>query len=176
MTPDLTTLRAPAFHIGRHYYRLDPVREGGLRWRFRLTDDLFVPLSGCVPKGRVISFRDKHGDEWMSICDSGIHISQWYCWNGCTPKRYIPYLRVWLGTPDFESAILASCVHDALYQFSCTEHFPLHRSDCDEIFRRLIEAKGGKRIARIYHGAVRRWGRWSGDPTERGEYSTVLHP
>lgn len=175
MIPDYNTMLVPDFRIGRHYYRLDPIREGGLRWRFRLTNDVHIQLHGIVPKGRVISFRDSSGSEWMSICYSGITVRQWYQWNGCTPKRYVPYLRFWIGTPDFDSAILASCVHDALYQFSCTPDFPLYRADCDEIFRRILLDKGmAPWMVRCYHWAVRKFGNFDGDPTEKVETSVVI--
>lgn len=176
MTIDYQSLQVPDFRIGSHYYRLDPIREGAHVWRFRLLNDRTIKLTGIVPKGRVLSFRDSHGSEWLQICYAGLTVRRWYCWNGCTPKRYIPFVRVWIGTPDFRSTILASGVHDALYQFSCTEHFPLHRSDCDEIFKRIMLAHGAKPwLANLYYKAVRKFGRWDGDPSEKGEYSTVIH-
>jgi hypothetical protein len=79
----------------------------------------------------------------------------------------------WCGTPDFKSTLLASLCHDVQYQFSRTEHFPLNRSDVDALFYETICMAGDEDIARIYHGAVRKFGSWTDKP-RNGEFSTLL--
>lgn len=170
---NLSTIHPTEFQEGEQYRRLHPIREGRRLWRFQTTADAFLTVADLLPEGRVISFRDKTEKEWIRMTHNCMVLRKGYAWNGCTPKFYL--LGIWWGTPDFPSTIRASLWHDVLYQFSCTEHFPLHRSDCDAIFRRLIELNGAPRIARLYHGRVRKWGRWDGDPTERGEHSILLH-
>ncbi len=167
------------FHVGEfkrdvHYRCLHPIDEGKRIWRFTYIRDNFLCVPDLLPAGQVISFRDKTGKEWMRMVSDGIWIRAGYSWNGCTPKYY--FLWRWWGTPDFECTVHGSGVHDALYQFSCTPDFPLHRSDCDDIFKKLILLNGGKPwIANLYHKAVRKFGRWDGDPSDKGECSVILH-
>lgn len=163
----------PDFEPGVDYREMSP-QEGRFRYRFiTLMPALFI-VDGLDCEGRIISFRDKSHHEWLRMSDSVITISGGYTWNGCTPKRYSRTLRSWIGTPDFRATIPASLVHDALYQFSHCRHFPLHRSDCDEIFRQMIVKGKSPKIASIYHWAVRKYGRWNGDPSNQGEYSKPL--
>lgn len=170
MSAHLLPDSAPAFLEGQHFRQLHPTREAARRWRFRSLRHTRIKIPGIVP--HTISFRDKYEREWLRVDPYGILVAAAYTWNGCTPKRWVPLLG-WIGTPDFRCTHLASHVHDALYQFSGTAHFPLHRSDCDAIFRRLIELHGDEEIAAIYHAGVRRFGSWSGRPSN-GEHSVIL--
>lgn len=164
----------PDFELDVDYRALHPTKEGDCRYRFvTLLTPLFI-VDGLDCGGRIISFRDKNHHEWLRMSDSVITISGGYAWNGCTPKRYSRVLRRWIGTPDFKATIPASLVHDALYQFSHCRDFPLHRSDCDEIFRQLIVKSGSPKIAETYHWAVRKFGKWDGHPSDQGEYSVIL--
>jgi sarcosine oxidase delta subunit len=171
---NLETLHVGKFRNGINYRPLSPIREGGRKWRYISICRNFLPVERLVTAGRVISFRDKDEREWMRFTDKGAESAAWYAWNGCTPKFY--FLRRWWGTPDFAATIQASMWHDAFYQFSCCHDFPLHRSECDAIFRRIIEHNGSPRIAALYHHYVRKYGRWDGDPTHHGEHSVILHP
>jgi hypothetical protein len=170
----IETLRKPDFRLGEHYYRLDPMRELGVFYRFKTISDCELLIDGLVPEGQVISFFDKRGREWMVMTARGAILRKGYAWNGCTPKVYLPVPGVWIGTPDFDATIPGSAWHDAFYQFACCHHFPLHRWECDEVFRRIIEMHGSPRIAKVYHAAVRKWGGWDGDPSREGEWSAVV--
>lgn len=161
----------PEFVVAKHYRQLHPTREGRRRYRFVSMRHVRVNCHGLVNRDSVIQFRDARGHVWMTLDKFGILIAENYAWNGCSPKRWVwPF--GWCGTPDFACTILASLVHDALYQFSATAHFPLDREHCDAIFREIIDLHGEDEIADIYHGAVRKFGSWSARP-KNGEFSTL---
>jgi hypothetical protein len=159
----------PVFEEGHEYRQLHPTKEGKCRWRYATTRGTRLSLRGVTEKN--IYFHDRNEKVWGRIDRFGIYIEEGYAWNGCTPKRWIwPF--GWCGTPDLNTQ-LASLVHDFLYQFCRTEHFPLHKSDVDAIFYHTIAMSGDEDIARIYHGAVKKFGKWCDKPND-GEFSTVL--
>jgi hypothetical protein len=133
------------FVEGVHYRQLG--REGG-RYRFELLETVRVKLKWRVP---AIKFLHR-GVEWLRFENSHAIIPAGYRWNGCSPKRWVPVFG-WVGTPDPPNSRLGSLVHDALYQFSPTKHFPLRRDQADEVFFDLMESSGF-RWAGLYHGAV----------------------
>lgn len=103
-------------------YRETTPEERMGKWRFVLAEDLHVRMPWRFTGD--ISFRDDAGREWMRITGDIRTIRKGYAWDGCSPKRHLPGVG-WIGTPDPESTRLASCVHDAGYQFSGTPDFPL---------------------------------------------------
>ena len=152
-------------------YRETTAAERHGKWRFVLTEDLLVRMPWRVPG--VISFRDADGREWVRMDGSIRTIRAGYAWDGCSPKRHLPGIG-WVGTPDPESTRLASCVHDAGYQFSGTRHFPLCRDMEDWLFLRILRAENF-RYAGTYYTAVRAlgwqfWGRHA-----RPMFSEVIH-
>lgn len=168
MQPD----RLPEFVEGRNYRELHPVTEGHKTWRFVTTRGLRVPIRQMANLvSGVVLFHDATGKVWGHLDRFGLYIEEGYAWNGCSPKKWIWPLG-WCGTPDFEATILASCVHDFLYQFARTEHFPLHRSDVDALFYHCVAMAGAPRVAGTYHAAVVKYGSWAGQPDE-GAYSTL---
>jgi len=76
-------------------------------------------------------------NKWMLIIDGHVVIKKDYSWNGCT------------GAIDTKKTYIASCVHDALYQFK-----PVYRSIADKVFNQILE-KNGFLFAKIYYFAVR---------------------
>lgn len=166
---DVNLISAPKLERDFHFRQLSPA-EGRRIYRFKTLRHIRYPISGLVDERSVITFHDAAGRQWLQIDRFGALIAEGYAWNGCSPKRWVPVLG-WIGTPDFASTIAASLLHDALYQFHATAHFPLYRSECDALFRDIIHRAGDEEIARIYHTAVRRFGHWS-PTTENGEYST----
>lgn len=166
----IETLRLTLIKEGYNYRQQHPTKEAKRVWRYVTTKDIFLHVIGIVPLEETRIFCDAKGKEWMRITHFGILIRAGYAWNGCTPKRWYPVLG-WVGTPDFKETILGSLFHDALYQFHHTQHFPLHRSDCDLIFKVIIERSGGKKIAAVYYTAVVKFGSWSGKGN--GEYSEI---
>lgn len=161
----------PPFVLGKHYRELSTA-EGNRKYRFRTEYTTRLKLKHLVHETEILCFYCGAGREWMRIDQYGIRIAEGYAWNGCTPK-YGARILGWVGTPDFEDTILASLIHDALYQFHGTKHFPFSRAQCDEIFRQIVELSGSPKIASLYHWAVRKFGRWS-FKTPDGEVSARL--
>lgn len=174
----------PQFAEGEAWRRLHPTKEGRRRWRFVTLESVRVGVGGLMEWFDTIAdlqadhgasevmFCDASGKAWMRFDPFGIWISPGYAWNGCTPKRWVwPF--GWVGTPDWPSTILASLVHDALYQFHATADFHLTRRQVDGLFRHIIEASGAPGIACTYWSAVRACGRWRGQ-VRANEYSRVL--
>ncbi len=87
-----------------------------MRWRYRLdrpASESFGALAG-------IDF----SNEWLSIRDGWMRVSDGYAWDGCSPAWNVRGTPVWLGVPDGPlgydgrpAAWRASLFHDALCQF-----------------------------------------------------------
>jgi hypothetical protein len=160
----------PKFEEGDHYRQQHPTKEANRKWRFVTLKDTRVEFDSPLCSDlRPTSFHSADGREWLLINRYGITLRAGYAWNGCTPK-YWSRIFGWCGTPDYPSTILASAIHDALYQFARTEHFPFHRSDVDLLFYHIISLSGSPRLASLYYSAVVKFGRWSDKPA-RNEYS-----
>jgi len=142
----------PPFRLDREYRQLSP-KEGARRWRWELLRDLYTRLPFRVPD---TSFRDAQGREWMQHDFGWRIVRKGYRWNGCSPKRHVPLLG-WVGTPDTSRNLLASCVHDAAYQFSGTDHWPTTREQEDTLFRDILRSAGFFGTG-LWFGAVRDFG------------------
>jgi hypothetical protein len=159
-------MKIPPFKLGQHYRELSP-KEGSFVWRWELIKELHIRLPFRVPDA---SFADAQGREWMQH-DMGWRIVRaGYRWNGCSPKRHVPIIG-WVGTPDTSRNLLASCVHDAAYQFSGTAHWPTDRKREDDLFRDILRASGFFGVG-LWHGAVRdfgatSWGKNDGNLTSK---------
>ena len=127
--------------------------QGSLRFRWR--KEMRINIHGLTQDP--VELRDADGRVWGRISPNHITISKGYAWNGCSPKRAIAGL--WFGTPDPECTILASGIHDILFQFSGTYGFPLTFDHCNEIFERLIFLSGGVITSVVYGGAVKAFGK-----------------
>lgn len=161
----------PPFREGIEYRQLHPTKEGGRKWRFITTRGIRLRIDG-ITTNQIICYHDERGRVWARHDRFGLYVEEGYAWNGCTPKRWYPLLG-WCGTPDFHCTRLASLCHDVGYQFSRTEHFPLHKSDVDSLFRETIAMHGDEDIAAVYHAAVVKYGKWYARPLS-GEFSTIL--
>jgi hypothetical protein len=117
-------------------------------------------------------FHDTAGRIWGRMDRFGIYIESGYGWNGCSPKLWVWPVGL-IGAIDFAETILASLFHDFMYQFASTDHFPIHRSDCDSIFYNCIAMAESPRVASIYHRFANRYGTWAGK-AKTGAFSTVL--
>jgi hypothetical protein len=143
----------PEFEKLTHYKEYDPY-EGGYRYRYVTLKEIeFRVLYPLIPRGQKIIFKDKKGGVWMTMTPYKITISKDYAWDGCTPKRW---WGIWWGTPDFESTILASLLHDVLLQFYTTKHFPLSRYEIDNFFKYILEEHDFI-LSKIYYYGVRSW-------------------
>lgn len=166
--------RLPTFVEWLDWRELAP-DEGGRRRRFegyRIAVELDAPLT------ETISFRDRHGVEWARFAGPRFSLTPRYRWNGCSPKRWVPFLG-WIGTPDCRGDvtglggnILPSAIHDAMIQFARTQHFPLSRKEIDVCFYDLMTLSGFP-LALPYFSAVRAAEKvWPHQ--DNGEHSVLL--
>jgi hypothetical protein len=153
-------MKLPPFRLGLEYAELHP-DTGHRRWRWMLKKDIHIRLPTRLPD---CSFQDAQGREWLQH-DIGWRILRaGYWWNGCSPKRWLPLVG-WVGTPDTPRNLLASCIHDAAYQFSGTPHWPTPREFEDQLFRDILRASGF-RLTGAWYGAVKDFGSssWGKNP------------
>jgi len=156
----------PDFLLGQHY------RDGGRDWRFTTLEQVTVRLD--LPLSDVISFRDRNGTEWARFTKNKLTIRAKYSWDGCSPKKRFAML--WLGTPDPHCTRLASLVHDVLYQFIATDHFPLSRKQCDAAFYDVMYLQRFL-LAGMFHQAVRTFGGlYVANNSASGVWSQVIIP
>jgi hypothetical protein len=126
----------PFFERDIHFEEYSP-KKGGYRYRYvTIKDTVFTFTESLIPSGQKILFKDSKGRVWMTITSYKIIISKNYAWDGCTPKKW---WGIWWGTPDFESTILASLLHDVLIQFYKTTHNPFNRYVIDIYFKYIMD-------------------------------------
>ena len=166
MKPD----HLPEFFRGTHFRELDTRTEGNRRWKFVTMRGIRLSIPNLTSD--IVVFHDAAGRIWGRMDKFGIYIESGYCWKGCSPKFWLwPFGLI--GAIDFEETILASLFHDFMYQFAPTQHFPIHRSDCDDIFRNCIAMDGAPHVASVYHRLANHYGTWAGKAIT-GVFSTVL--
>jgi hypothetical protein len=153
------------FVEGLHYRELS-AREGGGRYRFALLEDVqFVHPHFILPLDANVSFRDRHGQEWMRLTCRTQTIRRHYWWNGNTPKWGFQLFgrSIWIGTWDHPATRPASNKHDADFQFSACEHYPFSWEAANQHYHDIARAEGF-RLASAFHGALQdfslnAWGR-----------------
>jgi len=147
-----------------NYRALHPTKEGKRKYRFITTRVVSHKLRGRMKDHPNCVFRDTHGTQWAQIHEGHIHIAVGYAWNGCSPKRYIgfPPIGKWFGTPDFDDTIIASLVHDVLFQFAEVGKYSF--DDANYQFICIMEDANFK-LADHYFEAVDMFGRkfWGHD-------------
>lgn len=148
----------PKFVEGVHYERV-----GKGRWKWRLKTDIVVRFPIPITRGKTI-FRclDRNGKLWVVIGPNTIWIAAGYAWNGSS------------FSPDLRGVLLASCVHDAVYQFCGCENWPyyLDRAWADDLFHNLSIS----RLAIFYRIglAFGSWACWGRSPSD-GETVETKH-
>lgn len=148
----------PAFLEGEHF-RIN--RRAPVKWRYTTLRTTRVKLDVLIDE--TIGFRDRNGIEWMrlspTICGKTLMtIREGYSWDGMT---CVPDLMMYL----------EPLVHDALYQFRHTEHFPFSRRECDNAFLDLMKLAGFG-LALVYWRGVRMFGGLT--KPQNGEWSKVI--
>lgn len=140
-----------------HYQELKPVSEGKRKYRFITTGVNSCKLVGRLARHRNCNFYSSDGILRAWIRKGVLYCSENYAWNGCSPKRYIGTddFGIWIGTPDFEKTLLASLMHDILFQFAEVGKYDMH--DCNYQFLTLME-KENFRLAQHYYEAVEMFG------------------
>lgn len=78
-------------------------------------------------------------NDWLVINAGHVIVKKGYSWNGCTLA------------PDTKETYVASCLHDAMYQFK------LGRKLSDRVFYELLK-QHGFRFAKFYYISVRLFG------------------
>ncbi len=146
----------PAFLLGEHFRR-----NRSRKWAYTTLRTTYLAID--VPLRDTISFRDKHGIEWMRLApfEGGkclLTIREGYSWNGAT------------AAPDF-NLFLETLVHDVMYQFRHTQHFPFSRLQCDQAFYDLMRLAKFP-LAPVYFAAVNVFGGFF--KSDDGEWSKVL--
>lgn len=157
----------------KQFVTLHPTKEGKRKWRYKaiVIDLRLYAGAASHPDCRMYAKDVLVGE----IKSSKLFIYDPYAWNGSTPKYYVgwPPFGFWVGTPDFESTIVASGGHDILFQFSALLQFTMEEVNyC--FYRWIEEAGGGELVRSIYYGAVSElghdyWGKK--DSTLRVEYA-----
>lgn len=151
---------------------LHPTKEGNRIYRFLTLTIVQEKLFGELAKHKNATFYDGGYVPRMWIRDGYIYINVNYAWNGCSPKRYIgwPPIGKWVGTPDFDATIIASLIHDALFQFSKIGTYTFHQANW-QFYQMLLDRNFF--LAEQYYDAVECFGDkfWGKDPqTVRIEY------
>lgn len=117
----------PDFVHGVHYRR-----SGSGRWKWVLLKPLTVPFGNPITRNHEwFEGIDGNGKTWLEIDRYSITIPAGYAWNGSSCS------------PDLRGVMLASCVHDALYQFSGCDGWPEYLSNewADDLFYRLATTR-----------------------------------
>ena len=129
----------PPFSQGFEYIRTDG------QWPFVLTADVHVRFD--LPLFGNVSFRDKTGREWARFVGPVLIIREDYAWDGptCAPK--------------LRSAMLASLVHDVLYQFLFTDGMRcrLTKEDADVALYDIMRLQGSW-LRGVFYFAVKTLG------------------
>ena len=132
---------APEFVEGKEFRR-----NRDRKWRYTTLVPIQVIIDARI--NRSIVFTDEDGKIWAGMEKVGfktlLTIVKGYSWDGATCA------------PDFNQQ-LAALVHDVLYQFLHTEHFPFSRRECDDAFYDLMKLSKFP-LARVYRRAVRIFG------------------
>lgn len=169
------TIYSPEYFRENTDWRRLSVAEGRGTRRFTTLKPIrYAAVPNAVP--HPISFRDGQEREWLRICPHRILIPESYSWNGSSPKKGITICGrdVWVGTPDFPATIPASLLHDALFQFASTEHFPFSLDQCTAIYTDICRENGFV-LAGVYDGALKGFSeKFFKRELRNGEHSVLL--
>jgi hypothetical protein len=131
---------APPFLEGEHYHR----RAG--RWVYVVEDPVDIVFDLLL--FGTVSFRDSSGREWARFTGNVLTVREGYAWDGPT------------SAPKFRGAMLASLVHDVLYQFLFTEHMRVRisKEDADNAFYDIMRLERFA-LRGVYYFAVKSFGK-----------------
>lgn len=154
----------PYFDEGVNYRRLSAAERKGKGWLFVTLADTEVRFAEPIAAG-LYHLMDGRDFEWGTITPTSIRVRKGYAWNGSSCAL------------DFPSNLLASLVHDLLYQFSGCLGFPVRitRGWADSMFYAIC-AKQGFRLRPLYRLGLwlGSWAAWSRTPVD-GEHIESTH-
>ena len=121
---------------GFHYKALP---ADSRKYRFELLRMAEIHLDKPLPLAAPLRLVDKLGRHWGTAYQTKIKIYPRYQWDGCSPKFIL--FKKFFGTPDFQTTILASLVHDFLGQSDRCGHY-VPRAVQDALFRNILSQSG----------------------------------
>lgn len=138
----------PPFAQGTHWRKLAFWESLGSEWSYKTLTPVTVRFLDAICE-KEYSLYSKEGCLWGHITPHAIRVMPGYWWGGssCAPDA---------GT------MLASLVHDLLYQFSGVPEFPLTRKFADNLFFSL--AKTPLRALYRLGLFVGSWAYWNQNP------------
>lgn len=119
-------LTRPPFFRGEHYRRITKrkIKRTGKSWKYNLLENATVKFEKQICFGTYY-LHDGNDACWGCITPYSITVFSGYSWDGSSCS------------PDLEGVMLASLIHDLLYQFSGVANFPLSRQFADSLFYAL---------------------------------------
>lgn len=152
--------KVPSFVEGVDYAR---VKHG--KYRYVLLRPVTVSVDHLLTKHPIRLVRERYHVSLGEIHRYAVKVEAGYAWDGCTCS------------PDHPKNLLASVVHDILFQFSGVEGFPyqIDRYAADEIFAAICRETGFKWgwIYRIGLG-LGSWTGWGKLPLDWLEIEPIL--
>jgi hypothetical protein len=154
----------PYFDQGTEYRCLSKDERGGRRWLYVTLVDIEVGFADKIVADR-FHLLDRKDFEWGTITANHIRVRKGYAWNGSSCS------------PDFRANMLASLVHDLLYQFSGCPQFPatITRGWADSMFYAICR-KEGFALRSLYRLGLwlGGWSCWAKPPVD-GEHVEVAY-
>jgi len=99
------------------------------KYKYTLSEDLLINVYAL--KGIKVD------NKWLKVKDCVVFIPKGYSWNGCN------------FAPDYDETYIASCVHDACYQYK------VNRLKSDKAFKELLSEF---KFRKLYYIGVRLFG------------------
>lgn len=116
-----------AFLLGKEYRRRTPDEPRFDDWKYTVTAGVVTIYFAKPICKTFLNLIDGDGNVWGCIRPHSISVYAPYSWDGSSKS------------PDYDGVMLASLIHDVLYQWSGCEGFPLSRWTCDKIFYTLAQ-------------------------------------
>lgn len=144
---------------------IDYARVKHGKWKYVLLKPVVVTMDWNLTKHPIQLVRERRGIVLGEIHRYYIRIEPGYAWDGCTCA------------PDFSRSLLASVVHDLLFQFSAVDGFPyqIDRYAADEIFAAICRETGFRWgwLYRLGLG-LGSWACWGKQPLDWLEIQPIL--
>lgn len=105
----------------------------------------------------------EYANRWVTIVDGVITVTRNYCWDGCTPVYFLPFIG-WAGVPEgardaagIPQSYYATLVHDVLCQFR--KEILIDKARTLKILEAMLFEGGfSPRRTKLYVAAVKMFG------------------